>query len=44
VNERAPEPDKMVEQILSTKEIFEKMVAQNPLLGKLKDILGLEFE
>ncbi|MBK8143810.1 MAG: hypothetical protein IPK62_01820 [Bacteroidetes bacterium] len=44
VNERAPEPDKMVEQILSTKEIFEKMVAQNPLLGKLKDKLGLEFE
>lgn len=44
INEKAPDPDKMVEQVLSTKEIYEKMVAQNPLLGKLKDKLGLEFE
>lgn len=44
VNEKAPNPEKMVDQVLSTKEIFEKMVAQNHLLAILKEKLGLEFE
>ncbi len=44
INEKAPAAEKMVEQVLSTKEIFEKMVIQNPLLAKLKDKLGMEFD
>lgn len=44
VNEKVPTADKMVEQVMSTKEIFEKMAEKNPLLKKLKDSLGMDFD
>lgn len=42
--EKAPDASKMIEQVMSTKEVFEKMALQNPLLKKLKDNLGMDFE
>jgi hypothetical protein len=44
IHEKAPSADKMMEQVKSTREIFEKMAEQNPLLKKLKDSLGMDFE
>jgi hypothetical protein len=42
--EKAPEPEKMVAQVMSTKEVFEKMAEKNPLLRILKDNLALDFD
>lgn len=42
--EKVPEVDSSNKNVLSTKEIFEKMVEQNPLLKTLKDKLGMDFE
>ena len=44
IHEKAPSSDKMIEQVKSTREIFENMAERNPLLRKLKDTLGMDFE
>ena len=44
IMEKAPAPEKMMEQVMSTKEIFEQMANKNPLLRKLKDSLGMDFD